>query len=142
LKGHEAAGNTFKVHLDGFNQLPYLTGQVDKSPRRGFFYFNDDRDIVALRLENWKAVFLEQRAPGTLRLWAEPFTPLRVPKLFDLRAEPLRRTNCRRSASQLVLRRDRRHVEVNAGRVVPDVDEVSEKLLFVDVSNRFIVRTV
>jgi hypothetical protein len=61
---------------------------VDKSPRRGFFYFNDDRDIVALSLENWKAVFLEQRAPGTLRLWAEPFTPLRVTKLFDLHAEP------------------------------------------------------
>ena len=64
LKGHEAAGKTFKVHLDGFNQLPYLTGQVDKSPRRGFFYFNDDGDLVALRFENWKVVFMEQRAPG------------------------------------------------------------------------------
>ena len=66
LKGHEAAGKTFKVHLDGFNQLPYLTGQVEKSPRRGFFYFNDDGDLVALRVENWKVVFMEQRAPGTL----------------------------------------------------------------------------
>ena len=93
LKGHEAAGKTFKVHLDGFNQLPYLTGEVDKSPRRGFFYFNDDGDLVAMRVENWKVVFMEQRAPGTLRVWAEPFTPLRVPKLFDLRADPYERAD-------------------------------------------------
>ena len=65
-KGHEAAGKTFKVHLDGYNQLPYLTGQVEKSPRRGFFYFNDDGDLVALRFENWKVVFMEQRAAGHL----------------------------------------------------------------------------
>jgi arylsulfatase len=88
LKGHEAAGKTFKVHLDGHNQLPYLTGQTELSPRRGFFYFNDDGDLVAMRYENWKVVFLEQRAPGTLRVWAEPFAPLRLPKLFDLRADP------------------------------------------------------
>ena len=93
LKGHEAAGKTFKVHLDGFNQLPYLTGQVEKSPRQGFFYFNDDGDIVALRFENWKLVFMEQRVPGTLRVWAEPFTPLRLPKLFDLRADPYERAD-------------------------------------------------
>jgi arylsulfatase len=93
LKGHEAAGRTFKVHLDGFNQLPYLTGQVDKSPRRGFFYFNDDGDLVAMRVENWKVVFMEQRAPGTMRIWAEPFTSLRVPKLFDLRADPYERAD-------------------------------------------------
>ena len=93
LKGHEAAGKRFKVHIDGFNQLAYLTGQVEKSPRRGFFYFNDDGDIVALRIENWKTVFLEQRAPGTLRIWAEPFTALRVPKLFDLRADPYERAD-------------------------------------------------
>ncbi|MGC8642513.1 MAG: arylsulfatase [Isosphaeraceae bacterium] len=93
LAGHEAAGKRFKVHLDGFNQLPYLTGQVDKSPRRGFFYFNDDGDLVALRYENWKVVFLEQRAPGTLRVWAEPFTPLRLPKLFDLRSDPYERAD-------------------------------------------------
>jgi arylsulfatase A-like enzyme len=93
LKGHEAAGKTFKVHLDGFNQLPYLLGETDKSPRRGFFYFNDDGDLVALRVENWKVVFLEQRSPGTLRVWAEPFTPLRLPKLFDLRADPYERAD-------------------------------------------------
>ncbi|HWB07740.1 MAG TPA: arylsulfatase [Pirellulales bacterium] len=93
LKGYEAAGKKFKVHLDGFNQLPYLTGQVEKSPRRGFFYFNDDGDLVAMRAENWKVVFMEQRAEGTLRVWAEPFTPLRVPKLFDLRADPYERAD-------------------------------------------------
>ena len=59
LKGHEAAGKTFKVHIDGFNQLPYLTGQTDKSPRRGFFYFNDDGDLVALRVRE-----LEGRVHG------------------------------------------------------------------------------
>jgi arylsulfatase len=93
LKGYEAGGKTYKVHLDGFNQLPYLIGQSEKSPRRGFFYFNDDGDLVALRYENWKIVFMEQRAPGTLRVWAEPFTPLRLPKLFDLRADPYERAD-------------------------------------------------
>jgi arylsulfatase A-like enzyme len=93
LNGHDAAGKTFKVHLDGYNQLPYLTGQVDKSPRRGFFYFDDDGDLVALRVENWKVVFMEQRVPGTMRIWAEPFTTLRLPKLFDLRADPYERAD-------------------------------------------------
>jgi arylsulfatase len=93
LKGYDAAGKKFKVHVDGFNQLPYLTGQVDKSPRRGFFYFSDDGDLVCVRVENWKVVFLEQRAPGTLRVWGEPFTPLRLPKLFDLRADPYERAD-------------------------------------------------
>jgi arylsulfatase len=93
LKGHEAAGKTFKVHLDGFNQLPYLTGEAEKSPRRGFFYFDDDGDLVALRYENYKAVFMEQRKPGTMGVWAEPFTVLRVPKLFDLRADPYERAD-------------------------------------------------
>lgn len=83
-----ADGRRFKVHLDGYNQLPYLTGQVEKSPRRGFFYFNDDGDLVGMRFENWKVVFMEQRAPGTLKVWMEPFTVLRLPKLFDLRADP------------------------------------------------------
>jgi arylsulfatase len=88
LMGHEAAGKNFKLHLDGFNQVPLLTGETKTNPRRGFFYFNDDGDLVCLRFENWKVVFMEQRAPGTLRVWAEPFTPLRIPKLYDLRADP------------------------------------------------------
>jgi arylsulfatase len=88
LTGYPAAGKTFKLHLDGFNQLPLLTGQTDKSARKAFFYFNDDGDLVCLRFENWKAVFLEQRARGTLQVWAEPFTALRIPKLYDLHADP------------------------------------------------------
>jgi arylsulfatase len=87
-------GNTeFKVHLDAFNLLPYLTGEVDTSPRRGFIYFSDDRDVLGIRFENWKIVFQEQRCDGTLRIWAEPFTQLRVPKIFNLRTDPFERAD-------------------------------------------------
>ena len=67
---------TYKVHLDGYNLVPYLTGQADKSPRESFIYCNDDQQVTGLRYDNWKLVFLEQRVPGTLRIWAEPFTTL------------------------------------------------------------------
>jgi arylsulfatase len=93
LKGHQAGAKTFKIHLDGYNQLPYLTGQQDRGARKEFFYFNDDGDLVGMRHENWKMVFEEQRAPGTLRVWAEPFTQLRVPKMFDLRSDPYERAD-------------------------------------------------
>lgn len=93
LRGHQAGTKTFKVHLDGYNQLPYLTGEEPRSARNRFFYFNDDGDLVALRYENWKVVFEEQRAEGTMRIWAEPFTSLRVPKLFNLRADPYERAD-------------------------------------------------
>ena len=93
LKGHRIASKTFKVHLDGYNQLPYLTGQQEHSARKEFIYFNDDADLVALRYENWKVVFEEQRATGTLRIWAEPFTKLRVPKIFNLRSDPYERAD-------------------------------------------------
>ncbi|MCB8821981.1 arylsulfatase [Microvirga rosea] len=93
LKGHQAGTKTFKVHLDGYNQLPYLTGQQDRSARKEFVYFDDDGDLVALRYENWKIVFDEQRAQGTMRIWAEPFTRLRVPKVFNLRSDPYERAD-------------------------------------------------
>jgi arylsulfatase len=93
LKGTEAGGKRFKIHLDGYNQLPYLTGQEPTSRRHQFFYFNDDGDLVALRYENWKIVFEEQRAEGTMRVWAEPFTKLRVPKFYDLHADPYERAD-------------------------------------------------
>jgi arylsulfatase A-like enzyme len=93
LTGYTAGAKTFKVHLDGYNQLPYLTGQQEHGERHDFFYFNDDGDLVSVRYENWKMVFEEQRAEGTLRIWAEPFTDLRVPKLFDLRADPYERAD-------------------------------------------------
>jgi arylsulfatase len=91
--GHEAGRKTFRVQLDGHNLLPYLTGEVDGSERQGFFYFSDDGDLVALRFDNWKVVFMEQRAQGTLQIWAEPFVPLRVPKLFNLRTDPFERAD-------------------------------------------------
>jgi arylsulfatase len=72
-RGHEAAGKTYKVHIDGFNLLPFLTGEVDKSPRNLFIYFSDDGDVLGIRFDNWKAVFMEQRQQGTLQIWAEPF---------------------------------------------------------------------
>lgn len=93
LAGHEAAGKTFRVHLDGYDLLPYLTGEAAEGPRKEFFYFSDDGDLVALRFDNWKLVFLEQRVPGTLQVWAEPFTPLRVPKIFNLRTDPFERAD-------------------------------------------------
>jgi arylsulfatase len=93
VKGTKITGKTSKLHLDGYNQLPYLTGQEPKGARNEFFYFNDDGDLVALRHENWKMVFMEQRAPGTLAVWAEPFTVLRVPKLYDLHADPYERAD-------------------------------------------------
>jgi len=93
LGGHEAVGKSFRVHLDGYNLLPYLTGEEAKSPRRGFFYFSDDGDLMAVRFDNWKQVFMEQRAVGTLQIWVEPFTVLRVPKLFNLRTDPYERAD-------------------------------------------------
>jgi arylsulfatase len=93
LRGHQAGGKTFRVHLDGYNQLPYLTGQQPRSARKEFVYFDDDGDLVAVRYENWKIVFEEQRVQGTMRIWAEPFTKLRVPKVFDLRSDPYERAD-------------------------------------------------
>ena len=92
-KGHKAGDMTYKVHIDGYNLLPYLTGEVDKSPRRGMIYFSDDGDVLGIRAENWKVVFMEQRCPGTLQIWFEPFTPLRAPKLFNLRTDPFERAD-------------------------------------------------
>jgi arylsulfatase A-like enzyme len=91
--GTDLSGTTYKVHLDGHDQLPYLTGEVDKSPRNFFFYVSDDGDLLAVRFDNWKLTFLEQRWPGTLQVWAEPFVHLRVPKIFNLRTDPYERAD-------------------------------------------------
>ena len=93
LKGHSATGKTFKVHIDGYNLIPHLTGREKKGPRQGFIYFNDDGDLVAARFDHWKMVFMEQRCVGTLQVWAEPFTVLRIPKLFNLRTDPFERAD-------------------------------------------------
>jgi arylsulfatase len=92
LEGHEANGKDFKVHIDGYNLLPYLTGETDESPRDWFFYVNDDGKIVAIRIQDWKIVFYEQRAK-TMQLWAEPFVELRIPKIFNLRRDPFERAD-------------------------------------------------
>ena len=91
--GTDLGGTTYKVHLDGHDQLAYITGQTDASPREHFFYASDDGDLTALRYDNWKFVFKEQRCPGTLRVWAEPFTDLRIPKIFNLRTDPYERAD-------------------------------------------------
>ena len=91
LKGHKVGAKTFKVHLDGYNQLPFLTGETHTSPRIEYFYFSDDGDLLALRYDNWKIVFAEQRQDGTCEIWANPFTRLRLPHMYNLRTDPLER---------------------------------------------------
>jgi len=92
-EGHQAESKTFRVHIDGYNLLPYITGKEKESPREGFIYFDDDGNLVAVRFYNWKAVFLEQRKRGTLAVWSEPFTVLRMPKLYNLRTDPYERAD-------------------------------------------------
>jgi arylsulfatase A-like enzyme len=92
-KGYTANGKPFKNHIDGYNLLPYLTGEEGSSPRKLFIYFSDDGDVLGIRYDNWKVVFMEQRCQGTMRIWAEPFTPLRLPKLFNLRTDPYERAD-------------------------------------------------
>jgi arylsulfatase A-like enzyme len=87
-KGYQAIGRTYKNHIDGYNLLAYLTGQDKESPRKLFVYLSDDGDVLAIRYDNWKVMFMEQRCRGTLQVWAEPFTRLRLPKLFNLRTDP------------------------------------------------------
>ncbi len=91
LKGHKAAGKTFKVHLDGYNFLPYLTGKEKTGPRVEYFYFSDDGDLLALRHGNWKMHFKVQDQPGTLEVWQRKFRDLRLPYLFNLRTDPYER---------------------------------------------------
>ena len=119
--GHTIGDRTFKVHIDGYNLLPYLTGEVDKSPRKGLVYFSDDGDVLALRFDNWKVVFMEQRVQGTLQIWAEPF-------VRAARAEALqpahRSVRARRHHVEHLLRlaaRERLHHprRDDAGRAVP-----------------------
>ena len=92
LQGHQAGGKTFKVHLDGFDMMPYLCGEVSESPRQFFFYISDDGDILGIRMKDWKTVLQEQRATR-LQCWAEPFVPLRIPKMFSLRRDPFERAD-------------------------------------------------
>jgi arylsulfatase len=89
-KGHKAGSKTFKVHIDGYNLLPFLKGEVKENPRKGILYWSDDGDLMALRVGDWKVMFLEQRARG-FDVWKEPMVALRAPDLYNLRSDPFER---------------------------------------------------
>ena len=92
LVGHKIGSKTNMVHLDGFNLIPYFSGEAKESPRKSFFYVSDDGDILAIRMRDWKVVLTEQRAKQLL-CWFEPFVKLRVPKMFNLRRDPFERAD-------------------------------------------------
>jgi arylsulfatase len=91
--GVKAIGRTYKVHLDGYNFLPHLTGQTDEGPRKEVFYFADTGELTALRYQDWKMIFMEQKEYSTLRAWIEPWTPLRIPLITNLRRDPYERAH-------------------------------------------------
>jgi arylsulfatase len=88
LKGYKTSAMTYKVHLDGYNQLDFLTGKTQEDPRKEFFYWSDDGDLLAMRYGRWKMHFMIQEHTG-LDLWKYPFVKLRTPLLFDLEIDPL-----------------------------------------------------
>jgi len=90
-KGTTLVDREYKVHLDGYNLLPMLTGKTEESPRNEIFYFSDDGDLTALRFDDWKLVFMEQKTQGGFRVWMDPFVPLRVPLILNLRRDPYER---------------------------------------------------
>jgi len=92
LKGTKVGDKTFNVHLDGYNMLPYFTGEVKESPRQSLVYFSDDGELMAVRLGDWKLQFAVQRA-FQMNVWAEPLVKLRVPHIFSLRRDPFERAD-------------------------------------------------
>ena len=90
LKGKQYGDKTFKVHLDGYNLMPFLKGEVNESPRHEFLYWTDDGSVAALRYNNWKITFLKQNAVG-LHVWTHPFEELRAPGITNLRMDPFER---------------------------------------------------
>ena len=111
LKGMKVGKKTFKVHLDGYNITDRLTGKGE-NPRKAFFYWNDDGSLVGLRYGNWKVVFQEQRSEG-FDVWQDPFTPLRLPKIINLRSDPFERAEHDRHELRQVANRP--HVLARAG---------------------------
>src|SRR5262245_17808906 len=89
-KGYKSGSKTFKVHIDGYNLLPFLKGEAKENPRKGFLYWSDDGDLMALRVGNWKCTFMEQRAHG-FAVWEEPLVAKRVPDIYNLRSDPFER---------------------------------------------------
>jgi arylsulfatase A-like enzyme len=92
LDGCTVGGQKYHVHLDGYNQIPYLTGAVKESPRNAIFYFSDDGEVIAVRVGDYKLTFAVQRA-NTMQLWQEPFVKLRLPTIFNLRRDPFERAD-------------------------------------------------
>jgi arylsulfatase len=92
LTGHKAIGRDYKVHLDGYNLMPYFKGEAKEAPRKEFFYWTDDGSLANLRYNRWKIVFMEQRGHG-FEVWQEPLVTLRLPKLFCLRSDPFERAD-------------------------------------------------
>ena len=90
-KGTDLIGRQYRNMVDGYNQLDYLMGNVDESPRKEFMYVNDEGQIVAIRFDDWKAVFLSNRGIQ-LGVWQEPFVQLRIPILFNLRRDPFEKS--------------------------------------------------
>jgi arylsulfatase len=116
-QGYTAGKKTFKVHIDGFNLLPYWKGEVKENPRPGFLYWSDDGDLMALRYGNWKVHFAEQRAEG-FETWQEPFVHLRVPMLFNLRSDPFENASVAGDLSYKQWRVDRVFLLVPAAALV------------------------
>ncbi|MGC2526212.1 MAG: arylsulfatase [Candidatus Acidiferrum sp.] len=115
-KGYTAGKKTFKVHLDGYNLIPHLKGDVKESPRPGFLYWSDEGELMALRYDKWKIHFAVQRAEG-ISAWQEPLVPLRLPMLFNLRTDPFEEAEIS-SLSYAKWRSDRVFVLVPAGAIV------------------------
>ncbi len=88
MKGRTIGGTTYKVHLDGYDLGPALRGEA-AWPRKEFIYWTDDGSVAALRYDQWKITFLEQRATAS-HVWQEPFEKLRLPKLFEPAQRPVR----------------------------------------------------
>ena len=120
LEGHKANGRNYKVHLDGYNLLPYFKGDVAEGPRKEFFYWTDDGQLANLRYDRWKMVFMEQRAHG-FDVWQEPMVTLRLPKLIDMRGDPFERAD-HEAAMYPIWRMER------AFLILPAVDYVAQHL--------------
>jgi arylsulfatase len=92
LDGCTVGDKKFNVHLDGYNQIPYFSGEAKESPRKAIIYFSDDGDVIAVRIGDWKFHLAVQRA-NTMELWAEPFVKLRLPHIMSLRRDPFERAD-------------------------------------------------
>jgi arylsulfatase A-like enzyme len=115
--GHQAGSKTFKVHLDGFNLMPFFKGEVQENPRPGFLYWSDEGDLMAIRYGDWKIHFMEQRGEGFLA-WQEPLVSLRLPKLFNLRSDPFENADIASQMYYTKWRGDRFFMLLPAGALV------------------------